>query len=255
VIGRDDHRAVRDVLAPDPAEAEVDVEERLKDGANEPIHQGVGSLLARAFMQQFVIHRTLAYPYRRRPLQLRELSPAIDRTRTLRGAVCGAVAAAVWAIEQPLDKLVFSSRHDDIEVLGKAVTRGEGWYPVGLALHLQNGAAFGAVYANIAPALPLPPAMRGPVVALVEHTVLWPLGLLCDRLHPARRELPRYGGNRRAFAQSAWRHLMFGLVLGELERRVNAVPEPAPPEPEADFSSNGHGTLEHAMTVSGTDES
>jgi hypothetical protein len=38
------------------------------------------------------------------------LSPHIDRTRTLRGAVCGAVAAAVWALEQPLDKLLFRSR-------------------------------------------------------------------------------------------------------------------------------------------------
>ena len=40
-------------------------------------------------------------------------------------------------------------------------------------------------------------------------------------------------------------------LLGELERRLNAAPEPAPPEPEAEFSSNGHGTLAHAMTVSG----
>jgi hypothetical protein len=205
-------------------------------------------------VQQFVIHRTLAYPYWRRPLQLRELSPTIDRTRMLRGAVCGAVAAAVWALEQPLDKLVFSSSYDDVELLGKTVTRGDGWYAAGLALHMQNGAAFGAIYANLAPALPLPPVLRGPAVALLEHAAFWPLGLLADRFHPARRELPKFAGNRRAFAQSAWRHLLFGAVLGELERRVNAVPEPAPPEPEADFSSNGHGTLEHAVTVSGSGE-
>jgi hypothetical protein len=181
---------------------------------------------------------------------LRELSPPIDRTRTLRGAVCGAVAAATWALQQPLDKIVFSSRYDDVELLGKAVTRGDGWYPTGLALHMQNGAAFGAIYANIAPAVPLPPALRGPAIALLEHLALWPLGALSDRLHPARKELPRLAGNRQAFAQAAWRHLLFGAVLGELERRVNAVPEPAPPEPEPDFSSNGHGTLEHAVTVS-----
>ena len=160
----------------------------------------------------------------------------------------------MWALEQPLDKLVFSSHYDDVEMLGKALTRSDSWYPAGLALHMQNGAVFGAVYANIAPALPLPPALRGPTVALLENLVLWPLGLLSDRLHPARKELPQFAGNRRAFAQSAWRHLLFGLVLGELERRVNAAPEPAPPEPEADFSSNGHGSLEHTVTVSGSGE-
>jgi hypothetical protein len=203
-------------------------------------------------VQQFVIHRTLAYPFRRRPLQLRALSPGIDSTRTLRGAVCGAVAAAVWALQQPLDKLAFSSRHDDVEFLGKAVTRGEQWYPAGLALHLQNGAAVGAVYANLAPVLPVPPVLRGPVIALAEHLVFWPLGAVSDRFHPARKELPALAGNRRAFAQEAWRHVLFGIVLGELERRLNAEPEPAPPEAEADFSSNGHGTLEHAVTVPGS---
>ena len=68
-------------------------------------------------------------------------------------------------------------------------------------------------------------------------------------VHPARDELPKLSGNREAFLQSAWRHLLFGLVLGELERRVNAEPEPAPPEPQTDYSSNGHGSLEHAVSV------
>ncbi len=203
-------------------------------------------------MKRFVIHRTLAYPFWAWPLQLRAVSMGLDRNRALRGAVCGAVAAAVWALQQPLDKMAFSSNHDDVELLGRAVTRGAGWYPAGLALHMQNGAAFGAVYANLAPLLPIHPALRGPVAALAEHVALWPLGAVTDRLHPARTELPRLSGNRRAFAQATWRHLLFGIVLGELERRVNAAPEPTPPEPEADYSSNGHGTLEHAVTVSET---
>ena len=171
----------------------------------------------------------------------------IDRTRTLRGAVSGAVAATVWALEQPLDKLVLDSRYDDVELLGKALTRGDGWYSAGLAWHISTGALFGALSANLAPLLPLPPASRGPVVALTEHVALWPFGALSDRLHPARKQLPALAGNRRAFAQGAWRHLLFGIVLGELERRLNAEPEPVPPEPETAFSSNGHGSLEHAV--------
>jgi hypothetical protein len=155
----------------------------------------------------------------------------------------------VWALEQPLDKLAFRSRYDDVELLGKAVRRGDGSYPIGLALHIQNGAIFGAIYANVARLLPLAPEVRGPVLALAQHLVFWPLGSLSDRHHPARDELPRFAGNRRAFAQSAWRHILFGVVLGELERRVNADPEPTPPADEVEFSTNGHGKLEHAVSV------
>ncbi len=177
------------------------------------------------------------------------MTPGLNRTRTLRGAVSGVVAAAVWALQQPLDKLAFASRYDDVELLGKAVTRGDGWYPVGLALHLGNGALFGAVYANLAPALPIPPALRGPFAALTEHVGLWPLVALTDRLHPAREELPRLSGDRTAWIQAAWRHIVFGVVLGELERRINAEPEPEPEQPAVDYSSNGHGSLEHAVSV------
>ncbi len=191
----------------------------------------------------------MAYPVEPRPLQLLYLGTAVDRTRTLRGAVCGACAAAVWALEQPLDKLMFEGGYDDIEVLGKAVTRGDGWYPAGVAMHLTNGALFGAVYANVAPVLPLPPVLRGPAAALTEHLALWPLTAVSDRYHPRRKSLAALAGNRKAFAQATVRHLLFGIVLGELERRVNAAPEPAPLLSESDFSSNGHGSLEHAISA------
>ena len=87
---------------------------------------------------------------------------ALDRGRTLRGALAGAAAAAVWAAQQPLDKRAFGSRYDDVELLGKLVTRGPTWYPVGLALHVQNGALFGAIYANVAPLVPVPAWSRAP---------------------------------------------------------------------------------------------
>lgn len=177
------------------------------------------------------------------------MSAGLDSTKTLRGAVSGAVAAAVWALQQPLDKVVFSSRYDDVELLGKAVTRNAGWLGVGLGIHMADGALFGAVYANVAPAIPLPPKLRGPAAALAEHVALWPLVALTDRLHPARGDLPKLRGNRVAFLQAAWRHLLFGVVLGELERRINAEPEAEPPEPESPYSSNGHGSLEHAVSV------
>lgn len=173
--------------------------------------------------------------------------PALGRPRTLRGALCGAFAAAVWALAQPLDKLAFKSSYDDVELLGRALTSGEGWYPAGLALHISNGALFGALYANLAPTLPIPPVTRGPAVALAEHLAFWPLAAVSDRVHPARDRLPTLAGNRRAFGQAAWRHLLYGILLGELERRLNAAPEATPPDPDVAYSSNGRGSLEDAM--------
>jgi hypothetical protein len=180
-------------------------------------------------------------------------SAPVDLATTLRGAASGAVAAAVWAAQQPFDKRVFGSRYDDVELLGSAVTSGP-WYPVGFAMHLGNGALFGAVYANVRSTLPLPAALRGPAAALFEHFALWPLARVSDRVHPARDRLPRLTGNRPAFLQAIWRHLLFGLVLGEIERRVNGGPDrdPEPPLP-ADYSSNGHGSFGYAVHVQQTD--
>jgi len=145
----------------------------------------------------------------------------------LRGALAGGAAAGVWALQQPLDKLVFRGGYDDIELLGRAFlprAPRRRWYPLGLALHVQNGALFGAVYAGaVAPALAargIPAWVRGPLAAQVENFGLWPLGRLSDRFHPARAELPRLAGNRRALAQATWRHLLFGVLLGEFERAL-----------------------------------
>jgi hypothetical protein len=173
---------------------------------------------------------------------------AIDTAHTLRGALAGAVAAGVWAAQQPLDKRVFRSSYDDAELLGRLVTRRP--VParvVGTALHLANGALFGAVYANVAPRLPLPSWARGPAAGLAENAGTWPLALASDRVHPARADLPRLFGSRRAFAQATWRHLLFGVVLGELERRLNTPADAEVPTYEHVVSSNGHGSIEHAV--------
>ena len=169
---------------------------------------------------------------------------AVDLRRSLNGALAGGLAAAVWAAQQPLDKRVFDSDYDDVELLGKLVTRTDTWPIAGTALHLQNGAVFGALYAQLRPFLPGPLVGRAVAMALAEHLALWPLVRLTDRLHPARGELEPLRGNARAFALATWRHLVFGLVLGELERRLN--PERADEPPEIPVSSNGHGNLELA---------
>ena len=174
---------------------------------------------------------------------------ALDRTRTLRGALAGAAAAAVWAAQQPLDQRVFGVAHDDAELLGRFVTDGRAAYPIGLALHVANGALFGAVYALAARALPVPAPLRGPAAALGEHLATWPGTRALSRVHPAAGELPPLWGSGRAFAQATWRHLLFGTVLGELERRLNPPEfEPRPIDPAA-VASNGHGSAEYLVSI------
>jgi hypothetical protein len=164
---------------------------------------------------------------------------ALDPTRTLRGALAGSIGAAVWLAVQPLDRRLFGVDHDDAELLGRLVAGGRPEaQAVGTALHIQNGAAFGALYAHVAPSLPVPPALRGPLAALVEHVATWPALALVD---------PSLFRNGRAFAQSAWRHAVFGLVLGELERRLNPPAVELVPVDEAAVASNGHGSAAHLV--------
>ena len=128
---------------------------------------------------------------------------------------------------------MFGSRYDDVELLGRAVSRRPGWYPqrAGPAhaerrpvrRRLRQHRPGAAATAGAARARRRPDRAPGALAA----------GRVTDRFHPARGELPALGGNRRAFAQATWRHLLFGFVLGELERRLNAEPEPAPPAARA----------------------
>ncbi len=170
-----------------------------------------------------------------------------SRAVTVRGALAGAVAASVWAAQQPLDMRLFGVPYDDAELLGSAVTQGRWAGPLGLVLHAANGAAFGALYANLAPRLPLPAWARGPAAGMIEHVATWPSTKYVPRFHPDGGRFPQLWGSGPALAQATWRHLLFGAVLGEVERRLNPpapAPEPAPdpvaPDPAA-VSSNGHG--------------
>jgi hypothetical protein len=172
---------------------------------------------------------------------------AFDRTRTLRGALAGAAAGAVWIAQQPLDKRVFGVDYDDALLLGRLVRlHGPAAAIGGFAMHVANGAVFGAVYANVAPSLPGPRALRGPAAALVEHVASWPLTAVFDRLDLG---MPKLWGNGPAFAQATYRHLLFGALLGELERRLN------PPEAELEpvdaevAATNGHGSAEHLVAT------
>ena len=135
----------------------------------------------------------------------------------VRGAVAGAVATVVMTLDQPVDKRLFDCKYDDVEILGKLVTRGDHWQPIGFVLHVQNGAWLGAGYARLKPSLPGPPVLRGLLLGLIEHVATWPMTALVERYHPARKELPKLTANPRAFGQATLRHAVYGIVLGYVE--------------------------------------
>ncbi len=166
--------------------------------------------------------------------------------RILRGALAGAVAAGVWAAQQPLDKRAFGVDYDDCELLGTVVTRGRLAYPIGVASHLVNGALFGALYSRVAPSLPGPGSARGVAAGMTEHLATWP-SLRFIGLHPASERFPRMWGNHAAFAQATWRHALFGAVLGGLEARLNPPIEEVAAAPAA--GANGHGDAQRLSVV------
>jgi hypothetical protein len=131
-----------------------------------------------------------------------------------KAATAGAFAAIVWGLLEPLDQRLFRWDYSDVAVLGKALTRGPGWRPLGFALHALNGAVFGLVYDEARRRLPVEPRRLAVGMALAEHLALFPLGGFVDRHHPARGEpgVPRLL-HPRAFAQATFRHVVFGIVL------------------------------------------
>lgn len=138
--------------------------------------------------------------------------------RRLRAAASGAVAATVWGLAEPLDQRLLRCDYSDVAVLGKAVTRGPRWRAAGFAIHAVNGAVFGLVFEELRGRVPVGPRKLAVAMALAEHTMLFPLGALVDRYHPARGEpgIAPVLTSPRAFAQATWRHLLFGTVLGRL---------------------------------------
>ncbi len=176
----------------------------------------------------------------------------MDVTRVLRGALAGAVAAGVWSAQQPLDKRVFGVDYDDAELLGSALTRTRGTtatFVVGHAIHVANGAAFGALYAAASPRIGGPGAARGALAGLTEHAATWPLTRFLPTVHPVGESFPTLWGDRAALAQATWRHLLFGTVLGAVEERLNPPVREAAPADEDHSTSNGHGNVEHLVVT------
>ena len=117
-----------------------------------------------------------------------------------RAALAGAAAATVWGAQEHIDRRVFGCEYSDVELMGR------GSRPVGYAVHALNGVAFGLAFHELRQRVDVPQRRLALTAALVEHVTLWPLiGLVADR---------KLVTSPRAFAQSTWRHALFGALLG-----------------------------------------
>lgn len=122
-------------------------------------------------------------------------------TQRTRAAAAGVAAATIWGLLEPLDRRLFRCDYSDVELVGF------GNRPLGFVVHAGNGAVFGLAFDAVRRRTAVDQRRLAVGLALTEHLALWPLIGLVDR---------RLVRSRRAFAQSTFRHGLFGLVLGRL---------------------------------------
>lgn len=133
----------------------------------------------------------------------------------MRGMAAGIVAAAVWAAAEPaLGRALGVPWYSDRRLLGGLLRIGP---EAAIAVHLTNGALFGATFERL--------GLRGPasgvLMGQLESLGLWPFMVLVDRVHEDRRSgaWPPLARNGRVFAYEVTVHAVFGAVLGSLLRR------------------------------------
>ena len=134
----------------------------------------------------------------------------------LRAAAAGVASAALWAASEPALGRLFGTPYSDVRLIGAPLSRRH-WRPVGIAIHLANGAAAGVAFRRLG----LRGWKAGVVAAQLESAALWPGMAVVDRFHPDRRsgEWPPLLLNPRVFGQEVAVHAIFGAVLGALVRR------------------------------------
>ena len=130
----------------------------------------------------------------------------------MRGISAGIAAAAVWAAAEPaLGRALGVPWYSDRRLLGGLLRVSP---ETSIAVHLANGALFGATFERL--------GFRGPasgvLMGQLESFGLWPFMAVIDRVHEDRRsgDWPPLARNGRVFAYEVAVHALFGAVLGSL---------------------------------------
>ncbi|HTG41583.1 MAG TPA: hypothetical protein VK697_08205 [Methylomirabilota bacterium] len=145
----------------------------------------------------------------------------------VRGAVAGAVAAAVWVAAEPIGQRVFRTSYSDVRLLGALLTSSGPWRRVGIVVHLANGALFGAIFGRMGGG----GWRQGLISAELENLVLWPTMAVVDRIHSDRRSgsWQPLVSSARVFAYEVTMHALFGVVLGLLHPPARDTNRPDAP--------------------------
>lgn len=145
---------------------------------------------------------------------------ALTQADHAKAARAGAIASAAYAAEMLADLRVLQYDFNDFTLLGRPFSRNRTlWLPIGAAIHMFNGTVLGLVYGWAHHYMRGPGWFRGLCFAQAENLVLWPLMLVVDRFHPARREGQLAAGwSKTAFLVGVLRHAAYGVTLGALYR-------------------------------------
>jgi len=145
----------------------------------------------------------------------------MNRNRAIAGMLAGLAGGTAFAAVMKLDIALSGKRVDDFQLLAGFGPLRHNWQVAGAIIHAINSASLGTLYALASDRLPGPGWRRGLTFALVENTLLWPIIMLLDRVHPAIKagELPTYNRPWPFLAENL-RHAAFGVVLGTLYERL-----------------------------------
>lgn len=144
-----------------------------------------------------------------------------DARRVGAGMLAGLAGGAAFAAVMKLDIAISGQPVDDFKLIGGFGPTRDRWRASGPMIHAVNSVALGALYALVVDHLRGPGWLRGLTFALIENTLLWPVIIVLDSVHPAIRagELPPFH-RPWPFVAENLRHAAYGLVLGALYERL-----------------------------------
>src|SRR6478735_3994607 len=131
--------------------------------------------------------------------------------RTLRAAAAGAAAAGFWAALEPGLRGFSHSPHSEPRLVGRMLAPERYWLPVGLGVHLLNGAAFGMLFDRLG-GRGIVPAVAA---AQIENACLWPALRIVDALHPdvCDGTWPELAQDSSVLVHEVAGHVVFGVAL------------------------------------------
>lgn len=143
--------------------------------------------------------------------------------RALAGAIAGVAGGLAHAATNEIDRKIFAYDADDmLMVTGMFMEDKSKARRLGVVIHLGLAMAFGASYAVVLhPKGKRDAVIKGIGAGLIENTILWPLVVPLDRLHPYIRDGRIDSFNHPiSLVQASLRHIALGLGLGVTYPRI-----------------------------------